>query len=207
MAYGSLDFVVFSIVGNRQKRINLLLRDDYRLVSRLAGEPVVYILSAYTEKLSGRFARLKSGLYEHLSLSGRIELSDIREYLTDEQYRRLRNIFPDGRIVFWGTSRRIGSRIKEGDIVAIYTDYCVYLGVVAYVINNERLALGVWGQISRNKTWNHVFFLTNVVKLDHEDFNRIIGRDPSWMPRRWYFACLRGMERDKVLNYMQECME
>jgi len=162
----------------------------------------VYVVSAYTERLTGKFARMKGDLYEHLSLSGIIKLSHVKDYLTSEQYITLKRVFSGEGLRFWGTSRGVGSKMRRGDWVIIYTDYCVYIGEIVYVMNNKRFARSVWGQTSKDRTWNYIFFLANVMELEHEELNNMIGKPPFWRPRKWYFAKLKGNEKKRFLDFI-----
>mgnify|MGYP000471627505 CR=1 FL=1 len=126
---------------------------------------------------------------EIVSIEGLIPVDLVSDALTDEEERKLWEIFPDGKIRIWGTTEAneaIWDSINTGDYVLFYKrGYYIFLAEIALKMNNKGLAEKVWGEYQAGETWNLIFFVKNVqpIQISREKLNKIAGYNENFVPR------------------------
>lgn len=123
------------------------------------------------------------------SLQGIIPIENIADTLSEEEKRKLEEIYPDRKIRMWGTVPANKGRwqpLAEGDYVLFYAhNNFICWAETAYKTINKKLAEKVWGQSKSGGTWEYVFFVKNVKELNvtRKDFGRIPGYSENFVPQ------------------------
>lgn len=142
-----------------------------------------------------------------LSIQGLIPIETIVHSLTEEERRRLEDIFPNKKVRIWGTRstlRNIWESLDEGDYVVFYSaNYYAFAAEAVYKTVNEKLARKVWGEYKTGETWNYVFFVKNVreLNMDRKEFNKKIGYPEKFVPRGFMRVAKEDAE-EKIMNIL-----
>ena len=117
------------------------------------------------------------------TIEKKISIDLIAGYITHIDADELRAIYPDGVCSIWGvTPSEINikkwDRITKGDVTLFSKSGGIYAsGVTTYKIHNRNLALKLWNKNAKGDTWEYIYFIDEVKKLNisYSSFNKVIG--------------------------------
>ena len=124
--------------------------------------------------------------YEHYieSCSNPVSIERITSFVSQSESNILKNIYSQG-VYLWGVTpgkklanKRKWDRIERGDIGLFSRSGFIFSsGVVTYKIHNKELSLDLWGSDNEGETWEYIYFLDEIRKLEisYLEFNRAIG--------------------------------
>lgn len=103
-----------------------------------------------------------------------ISLDTIKEHLTNENYEKLKQIYPRELIKVWGTKKGKNNThiptwnaMNPGDYTLIfYKQQLSGIAQISLTIHNEKLAELLWGRDEDNATWEYIFFLNNYKEIN-----------------------------------------
>jgi len=139
------------------------------------------------------------------SLEGLIPIETIADTLTDEEKKKLYEIFPDKKVRMWGTRpalKRVWDSMKKGDYVIFYSNnYYICAAEAVFKTDNEKLAEKVWGKYKTGETWNYIFFVKNVRQLNmhRKDFNKKATYKENFVPQG-LMRVANDVARDRILS-------
>lgn len=99
--------------------------------------------------------------------------------------RELRAIYPKGKCTVWGVEPKTGinvkhwAQIKAGDVAFFSRNKKIFAsGIVTMTMHNKALAKHLWGKNSQKSTWEYIYFLSDINKLEIpvSDLNSAVGR-------------------------------
>lgn len=147
-------------------------------------------------------------------------LEDIREFLTDTEYEKLKVIYSDRKVRAWGATPgpqniRNWEKLKEDDRVLIYRiKNFEYFSTVTYKLNNKKLAEKLWKINNEGQTWEYVYFLDNLTEISVpiNIFNDILEYQSSFTPYGFYpisedkvdYLINKFISIDGFLKYLEE---
>ncbi len=123
------------------------------------------------------------------SFENLVSIDNIADLLKEEEKRILEHLYPDRKVKMWGLKQELKEAwksLKEGDYVVFYYDNrYVCSAQVAFKLENEEIALKVWGKDKDGKTWSLLFFLNDicVLNMPRSDFNVKAGYKEKFAPR------------------------
>lgn len=118
-------------------------------------------------------------------------LSEISRFLTKDEISKL-NIYTHGTpYAAWGAVPGIGNMrtwetMDQGDYVLVYRfGKIISAAEVAFKVHNSLLAQFFWGKDVGGKTWEFVYFLTNLIEVDvgQSSLNIYLGYSENYFPR------------------------
>ena len=130
--------------------------------------------------------------YEN-TIRGPVALSRIKHLVTEEEWQRLTELYPNGQAQIWGArpgprNRKNFARIKDNDIVLFYrnrTYFSSYRVTTKLGRQATELAKELWGTDGDGNTWDLIYFLS-----DGRDENipvgelwKIAGQGPKTLVR------------------------
>jgi len=115
------------------------------------------------------------------------DIDNIKEYITEEEYNDLIQIYPNRKCMIWGimeSNKKKWEKISRGDISLFTGNNKIFSkATVTYKIKNQQLAEFLWGKNSDNKTWEYIYFLDEKkdMNVPYSTFNKIVGYDPNYV--------------------------
>jgi len=133
--------------------------------------------------------------YQH-TIENLVPISKIEHILGKEEITTLTELYPEGKVAIWGATRGRSQneweKIDPNDVVLFSRNKKFFAtGIVPYKFHNSPLAEFLWGHDADGKTWEYVYLLKDITKLDvpYEEVSRILGYKSNY----WY-------QRLQVLN-------
>ena len=123
------------------------------------------------------------------SIEGIIPIDNLKDALSSEEEAELRRIYPNGRVRLWGARpglKNVWDKLENGDYVLFYNrNYFICIAEAAFKTVNSALAMKVWGEYEDGETWENIFFVKNIRKLNlhRKDFNKIAGYAENFVPQ------------------------
>ena len=118
-----------------------------------------------------------------------VPLARINPFIPDSVRSALAEMYPDKLVPTWGVTpgkngvnKKKWERIDTGDVVLFARQNTVYSSaVVTLKVHNERLAVELWKHNADGDTWEYVYFLDELQRLDisYRSFNAIVGYKPN----------------------------
>ncbi len=109
----------------------------------------------------------------------------------DKEQRRLFDIYCGESVAVWGvTEGKTGQnktkwgKLKSGDIALLYTKKRIFnKGKITLCIHNEELARSLWSTNKDGKTWEYIYFLDELQKIDLPilSFNEALGYKSNYI--------------------------
>lgn len=119
-----------------------------------------------------------------------VDIKKIKEFVTEEQYENLFNLYPEKLIPTWGISSgkneanvKKWNSINTGDLVFFTADKEVHsYGFVTFKLHNSKLAEELWGKNEEGNTWEYIYFLSEIKKcnIPQSFINEILGYNPKY---------------------------
>jgi hypothetical protein len=118
-------------------------------------------------------------------------LSEVKEYLPDEEINNLENIYHGSPFIVWGAVPGTGNeatwtRMRPGDIVLIYNKgYIKFAGEIAAKVRSKELARYFWRETEVGDTWELIYFIVNDEKVNVPflQINPLFGYKDNFLPR------------------------
>src|SRR3989344_945300 len=147
-------------------------------------------------------------------------LTDIEQFLSEEDLEKIKIIFGNKKIHAWGGTPGSGNvrtwnNLDVDDRIIIYRKLNYeYVATVAYKFHNKELAKHLWGNDSEGQTWEYMYLLDNVTELSvpASEFNKVVNYASNYFPQG--FTQISGnkltplLDRfgsiDEFLNYLAE---
>jgi len=112
-----------------------------------------------------------------------VPLESIAPFLDSATLDRLRKIYPSGNCLIWGVTPAGSNltkwkRISAGDVTLFSRNKRIYASATStHKTHNKELAAKLWGYNSSNETWEYIYFLDELRRLDitYEQFNSAVG--------------------------------
>lgn len=141
------------------------------------------------------------------TVSSPIKIADVRELLSPYERQRLKASHPSGEFRCWGvtatpTIQRQWDRIDRGDVGFFSGSGKIYAkATITFKSHNEALARHLWGNNKSGKTWELMYFLSEVEDLEipYSAFNAVLGYKLNNVIQG--FMVLQGEKALKVLNH------
>ena len=144
-----------------------------------------------------------------LSIQGSIPIESIKDVLTAEEREKLEELYPDKKVRMWGTRpglKRVWKSINEGrDLVIFYSEgKYICAADIVYKTRNPELARKVWGNYNDKETWEYIFFVKNVKKLniDRREFNERVGFNPNFAPQG-FMRVAKDAVRRRIIEFIE----
>ena len=152
----------------------------------------------------------KDGEVNYLkTIKNNINLDDIKGYVTETVYNDLLQIYPTKEFQIWGTKTKNKSRwnkMSPGDLVLFSGNGSIYESFIAtYKIQNEELALFLWGKSEKGEIWDCIYFLSQnkTLNISYPIFNRTIGWSKNKPDKPIQgFTTLDKEKSAKMLDYL-----
>jgi len=119
--------------------------------------------------------------YQH-TIENLVPISRIEHILGEEEITTLTELYPEGKVAIWGAtlgrSQKEWEKIDPYDVVLFSGNKKFFAtGIVPYKFHNPPLAEILWGHDADGKTWEYVYFLKDITKLDvpYEEVRKILG--------------------------------
>lgn len=117
------------------------------------------------------------------TIANPVSIDKIRSYINDDDYNKLKEIYPSGECMIWGvTPSKINfnkwKRIKTGDITLFSSSGKIYSSATTtYKLHSKQLAEELWDYNSEGDTWEYIYFVDEIKSLDisYVEFNRMVG--------------------------------
>ena len=145
---------------------------------------------------------------EHYLDTGQVTVSldAVKHHLTAGQTARINEVYPSGLFRCWGVTpskTNIGKweRIQTGDVTLFARQGKIFgKATTTMKFHNRALAQELWKTNKEGDTWEYMYFLDEVEKLDvpYLEFNKIIGYEPNYVIQG--FNVLRYDKARKVLD-------
>lgn len=110
-----------------------------------------------------------------------ITIASIKNYLSDEQIKALKEYYPEGKLMVWGiksSSQTKWEKVNEGDVSLFSANKSIFASaVVGYKLHNKSLAQYLWGLDTDGNSWEYMYFLSDLYKINisYEEFNECVG--------------------------------
>lgn len=147
--------------------------------------------------------------YENTIEGMKVDIDTLKEYITEEEYNDLIQIYPTKKCMIWGimeANKKKWEKISRGDITLFAGNKKFFTSAtVTYKIRNKLLAEFLWGTDSDNKTWEYIYFLDERKDIDipYSTFNKIVGYKSNYIIQG--FSVLDEEKSNKfIYNYSLE---
>lgn len=159
------------------------------------------------------------------TINGCIDLDELKEFLCDNQYKNLLEIYPDKQVKIWGVQSENNSakkkenskdnksispnvskwnKLQKGARVLFYSDksFCK-AATVTYTIWNKKIAEHLWNLNECNETWECLYFVNDVkvVDLDADEVFELIGTKEKHVQG---FRILKDEHAKKIIDQYGE---
>ena len=134
-----------------------------------------------------------------------VSLSRISHFVDSRQLNILNEIYDEDAFV-WGVTagknfinKNKWDRISKGDTALFSSDGRIFAsGTVTYKLHSAELALDLWGKDSEGFTWEYVFFLDEIkrINIPYLDFNKAIGYSDNFIIQA--FSVLDEVKSSKI---------
>jgi len=114
-----------------------------------------------------------------------VDLNSVSGYVNSATADKLREIYPSGKCKVWGVMANNSSKWEEvavGDIALFARKKKIFTkGTVTFTLHSKELANALWGEDKNGKTWEYLYFLDEVTRLDisYQQLNGLIGYKPN----------------------------
>lgn len=133
------------------------------------------------------------------------KLAYLRKFLDEDEFEKLKKIYPDGKVFVWGVKVERypqWEKIIAGVTLVLFRqgDRVACGAIVTHKLWNEELAEYLWGEDDDGELWSLIYFVTNPKPLDipASDASKAAGLNPSW---NWQgFVVISSPEADAVLK-------
>lgn len=118
--------------------------------------------------------------------------ADIIKKYQPSKSAEIDSCYPDGRVRIWGVVPGVGGRnssmydkIKKGDIVLFSSNGIVASARVTMKFYNAELARVLWGETSNGDTWECIYLIENLKKMNvpKEIFNKVVDYKENYVVR------------------------
>ena len=119
--------------------------------------------------------------------NSKITIESIKNYLSGQQIKSLREYYPDGKLMVWGIKTG-WDKVEEGDVVLFSAKKHVFASaVVGYKMHNRNLAQQLWGLDTDGNPWEYMYFLSDLhnVEIRYGDFNKCVGYKDNYIIQRF----------------------
>lgn len=147
-----------------------------------------------------------------------VDLSIIRDLLSETDLNNLKEIYPDGKAQIWGVKPANQSRwnkLNKGDTVLFSGNNIIFMSAtVTYKINNRKLAEKLWG-IDEDDSWELIYFIDELKnqQIPYKVFNEVVQYSENYKLYRFSvlddFRSIRFIEHFNLYsnNYFPEITE
>lgn len=133
-------------------------------------------------------------------------ISEISEFLTADEISKLTTYTHSRPHAVWGAvpgggNIRTWGTMEQGDYILVYrSGKIIAAAEVASKVHNPRLAEYFWGKDEDGKTWELVYFLTNLIEVDvsQSSLNLYLGYNENYFPRG--FMSIDQQKTNKLLQ-------
>ena len=140
---------------------------------------------------------IESSLYETLITSHPTGEASVWGVVPGKPPNRSNSVYLlPGNILKW-------ERISAGDLVLFAANKKIFsYGIVALKFNSKSFSKELWGQASNSKTWEYMYTLTDVKKIDisYEEFNEVVGYKSNNVIQG--FTVMDEVKSGKFLDYL-----
>jgi hypothetical protein len=133
-------------------------------------------------------------------------LNSIKKYLNDQELNELQAIYPQGcGVAIWGVTPSQSTqweKIQAGDITLLAKEGAVFASAVTtYKVHNPSLASQLWGFDNKDKTWEYIYFLSEVKNqhIPNKEINKVIPYKENNNPFR-NFKVLNEEQSNNLLS-------
>ena len=137
-----------------------------------------------------------------------IKLNHIKNYLSDEEFKILKNIYHDDNIKIWGVvngknncNYKKWEKINPGDIVFFAKNNKLFsMLTVTTKFKNKKLAKSLWKESDDGKLFENIYFLDELKNIDisYYEMNKIIGYSDGYKVQG--FSVLDEDKSIKLIN-------
>lgn len=142
--------------------------------------------------------------YSNTIENSNLNLNLIKSYLSKTDYQNLLDIFNQDCIHVWGVTKSSNAkwnRMNIGDVALFSKSGVIFsYGIVCYKVQNSNLAEFLWGKDKQNKTWEYIYFLTELktTNITYLSFNNAVGYNDKYVIQG--FNVLDDEKTAKFLN-------
>jgi len=142
------------------------------------------------------------------TISSDILIRDLRNFVSNPDWKKLKEIYTGGTCQIWGVEPKLGGNIKKWEKIAsgdlayfARKKKFVASGTVTLRMHNRELSLRLWGEGEAHSTWEYLYFLSDVQSMDAPlaDFNVAMGYGAASPVRS--FNVLDGVKGELALDY------
>lgn len=144
------------------------------------------------------------------TIENTVNLEKFQSLIDAKVYSQLIESHPTGFAAIWGVVPGNSSgnfnkwqRISRGDLVLFAADKRVQsYGLVAEKFQSKTFAEALWGLSPENQTWEYMYTLTDVKKIDlsYEEFNEVVGYKSNNVIQG--FTVMDELKSGKFLDYL-----
>jgi hypothetical protein len=118
-------------------------------------------------------------------------VEEISQFLSNEESSKLNNYVHGRPYAVWGAvpgsgNTRTWDTMEQGDYVLVYrSGKIIAAAEVASKVRNPQIAEYFWDKDTGGKTWEYIYFLTNVIEVnvDQSALNQYFGYSANYFPR------------------------
>ena len=127
---------------------------------------------------------------QHLekTIKADIILEDVLSFISNTTRNVLEKEYPEGKFRLWGTkankSLHEWEKLHKGDIILFYGGKAagfkfIYKAQVVHTVRNAELAKFLWGNDAEGATWECIYFIKDLEKIDLDrfEYNKAMGYD------------------------------
>ena len=139
-----------------------------------------------------------------------VDLSVIKPFLPLDFFAELEQVYSSGKCYVWGVEPKDGlnakkwQRIERGDIALFGKNKRVFaFGTVTAKTENIPLALNLWGDNGQGGTWEHIYFLDEIIfrEIPNIELNKLLGYQLNSNIQG--FNVLSKEKSQKAMNFLE----
>lgn len=147
------------------------------------------------------------------TIANPINFNDIKNLLNQNDQTKLENQFPSGKLFIWGvvpgqSNIDFWNKTNQGDVTLFVRNKNIFTSsVVTHKTQNKRLAEKFWGYDKEGNTWEYIYFLDEIKKLNIEMkiFNEIVGYKLDYTPQKFIIvAQLKSKKAFQHFNFRSD---
>lgn len=143
------------------------------------------------------------------TVQNKVQLSVIKQFLSDEDYENLISLYPDNEVMIWGvtpTNKSKWEKLIEGSSISLFYKNKVFFSqsLITKKLHNRALAIHLWDYDHNANTWEYIYFLDMLspLALNIEDFNKAVGYADTYVLQG--FNVLDGEKADTLYSRIDE---